>query len=106
MHAKEKEILTRFRDQVSQRVETNKVILFGSRARGDAGPQSDVDVVVILKNQPSDEEREYISDCAWEAGYPYGIVIVPIVFSEEEWEFGPERHSLLVKAVQAEGVSL
>ena len=106
MNPQEKEILKKFREKVAERFPSSQVILFGSRARGDAGPQSDADVVVILKNAPSEEDQEFISDSAWETGYPYGLVIVPVVFSLEEWESGPERFSLLVKAVQSEGVPL
>ena len=106
MNPQEKEILKEFREKVTERFPSSQVILFGSRARGDAGPQSDADVVVILKNAPSEEDEDFISDSAWETGYPYGLVIVPVVFSLEEWESGPERFSLLVKAVQTEGVPL
>jgi hypothetical protein len=31
-------------------------------------------------------------------------VLVPITFSREQWENGPERFSLLAQAVRAEGV--
>jgi predicted nucleotidyltransferase len=106
MIPQENEILKSFKKKISQRFPLSQVILFGSRARGDAGPQSDADVVVILKDAPSEEDREFISDSAWETGYPYGLVIVPVVFSLEEWESGPERFSLLVQAVQSEGVRL
>lgn len=106
MNPKDEEILKNFKEKISQKFPSSRVILFGSRARGDAGPQSDADVVVILKNSASEEDQEFISDSAWEAGYPYGLVIVPVVFSQEEWESGPERFSLLVKAVQTEGVPL
>jgi predicted nucleotidyltransferase len=106
MGPEEKEILKNFREKISKRFPAARVILFGSRARGDAGPQSDADVVVILKELPSEEDREFICDSAWETGYPYGLVIVPMVFSLEEWESGPERLSLLVQAVQLEGVPL
>jgi predicted nucleotidyltransferase len=106
MNPQEKEILKEFRKKVTERFPSSQVILFGSRARGDAGPQSDADVVVILKSTPSDEDQEYISDSAWETGYLYGLVIVPVVFSLEEWESGPERFSLLVQAVQSEGIPL
>ena len=106
MRSKEREILRNFRDKISQRFPGVQVILFGSRARGDADPQSDADVVVILKNSPSEADQDFISDSAWEAGYPYGLVIVPVVFGLEEWESGPERFSLLVQAVQLEGVPL
>ena len=106
MNQQDKKILNDFKEKISQRFPSSQVILFGSRARGDAGPQSDADVVVILKDTPSEEDQEFISDSAWEAGYPYGVVIVPVVFSREEWESGPERFSLLVQAVQTEGVPL
>ena len=49
--------------------------------------------------------REVISDCAWEAGFAQGVVVVPVAFSRQEWENGPERHSLLAQAVAAEGIA-
>jgi hypothetical protein len=42
--------------------------------------------------------------CAWEAGFEYGIIVVPVVFSKQEWEEGPERFSLLSQVVHAEGI--
>lgn len=45
-------ILTRFREEITglygDRIE--RVVLFGSRARGDARPDSDYDVLVFLKD--------------------------------------------------------
>jgi uncharacterized protein len=106
MGRQENEILRDFHEKISLRYPGSQIILFGSRARGDAGPQSDADVVVILRNPPSEADQEFISDAAWEAGYPYGLVIVPVVFGLDEWENGPERFSLLVQAVQSEGIRL
>jgi predicted nucleotidyltransferase len=44
-------ILQRFRDAVAELYgpTLDRVGLFGSRARGDAGPESDYDVAVFLK---------------------------------------------------------
>jgi len=106
MNATEKAVLDRFKTLLLKQVRLHKLILFGSRARGNADPYSDMDVVVVLDGPSDEEEKDYVSNCAWEAGFKHGIVLVPVVFSRNEWENGPERHSLLVQAVSAEGVNL
>lgn len=106
MTVEERVVLERFKAMVQKRVLLHKVILFGSRARGDAALESDMDVLVVTENPWDWETREYISQCAWEAGFDDCMLIVPVVFSREEWEEGPERSSLLTLAVQSEGVAI
>lgn len=106
MNTTEKVVLDRFKALLSKRVRVYRIILFGSRARGDADPQSDMDVAVILDGAADDQARDAVSDCAWEAGFDQAIVVVPVVFGREEWENGPERYSLLAQAVQAEGLEV
>ena len=69
------------------------MILFGSRARGDADQYSDMDIAVILNEPVEEKDVDYVSDCAWEAGFEYSTVVVPVVFTREEWENSPERSS-------------
>ena len=102
----EKIVLDRLKALLSERVGLHSLTLFGSRARGDADPDSDLDVLVVLDSQPTDRGRDLISDCAWEAGFEYGLVVVPVVFEKREWEEGPERYSLLSQAVHAEGIPI
>lgn len=102
----EKIILNAFKELLLKRGNLYKLILFGSRARGDANPQSDMDIVVVLNDSAKEEDFDYVSDSAWEAGFERGIVIVPVVFTRSEWEKGPERYSLLAQAVEAEGLPL
>jgi predicted nucleotidyltransferase len=106
LNAIEKKILDTFKLLVSKKVSVYQMVLFGSRARGDAHPYSDMDILVVLDKITDDNDIDYVSDCAWEAGFEQGIVIVPIVFTKDEWEKGPERYSLLAQAVEKEGVSL
>jgi predicted nucleotidyltransferase len=101
----EKNILDAFITLVREKIRIHRVVLFGSRARGDAEPDSDMDVLVII-DELTDEKEDYISECAWKAGFEYGIVLVPVVFSVDEWESGPERFSLLAEAIRSEGVYL
>ncbi len=106
MNEIERVVLDRFKALLFERLPIRSLTLFGSRARGDAEPDSDVDVLVVLDSEADESARDYVSDCAWEAGYGHGIVVVPVVFGREEWENGPERHSLLARAVEVEGVPL
>lgn len=106
MDAIEKTVLDRFNLLLLNRNNLYKLILFGSRARRNAELFSDMDVVVILEDSANEQDFDYGSDCAWEAGFEHGIVIVPVVFTRDEWENSPERYSLLVQTVETEGVQI
>jgi len=106
MNKTEKTVLDKFKALLVKRDILDRLILFGSRARGEASPYSDMDVVVIIANSSKEEDFDYVSDSAWAAGFEHGIVIVPVVFTKAEWENGPERYSLLAQAVKADGVQI
>ena len=61
MNKTEKIVLDRFKALLSDRIGLHSLILFGSRARGDADSDSDLDVLVVLDSQPTDSERDLIS---------------------------------------------
>lgn len=106
MNPIEQAVLEKFKALLQQRVRVHQVILFGSRARGDAHPDSDVDVVVIVDGDCDLDSREYIRYCAWEAGFDECLLVVPVIYTRDAWENSPVRFSLLVQAVKAEGVSV
>mgnify|MGYP001557840434 CR=1 FL=1 len=106
MNIIEKKVLDRFKLLLLKRNNLYKLILFGSRARGDAELYSDMDVVVIVEDTADEQDFDYVSDCAWEAGFEYGIVVVPVVFTRQEWENSPERYSLLARVVELEGMTI
>ena len=101
----EKNILETFITLMREKIIVHRVVLFGSRARGDADADSDMDVLVIV-DDATDLTEDFISLCAWEAGFENDIVLVPVVFSRNDWENGPERYSLLAEAIKSEGVYL
>jgi predicted nucleotidyltransferase len=99
-------ILRRLKAKVAERLPLSRLVLFGSRARGDNEPDSDMDVLVVLEGPVSRESEEYVRSCAWELSYENGVVIFPLVVARTEWEEGPTSASLLAVAVGTEGVEV
>ena len=88
---------------IEHNVPLYKTIVFGSRARGDAQPDSDLDVLVLV-DHITPALRKTISRCAWEVGFEAGVLIQAVVMTREEAEHGPEQSSLLMLAVREEGI--
>jgi UTP:GlnB (protein PII) uridylyltransferase len=79
-----------------------QTIVFGSRARGDAQPDSDLDILVLVEYL-TPAIRKSISDCAWEVGFDVDILLQTVVMTREQAEHGPEQSSLLMLAINEEG---
>jgi DNA polymerase sigma len=81
-----------------------RVWAFGSRARGNAEAESDLDTCVVLE-QWTETIRKEVSHIAWEVGFAQGVLISTIVFSREEFYEGPCSESPLVSTIRKEGVA-
>ena len=103
MKEKDLKIVERFKSLVLQRVKIHELRVFGSRARGDASEESDLDLLVVVDHLDHAIEK-YISDCAWEAGFPDNIIVMPIAVSIDILKNSPIRESVFIKNVYQEGV--
>ncbi len=96
-------ILGLFSARIRERYPHARIWLFGSRARGDAGEESDLDVCIVLTRVEEDTYR-WIRGVAWEVGFQHGRVITTILLDEEDFERGPMSESTLVDNIRREGV--
>ncbi len=103
MLKKELKIVETFKQLVTRRVKVHEVQVFGSRARGDATENSDLDVLVVV-DQLDHATEKYISDCAWEAGFPADIVIMPVAITLDTLKNSPLRESVFIRTVYREGI--
>lgn len=62
------------------------VVLFGSRARGDAKPESDIDVLVVVRDLPRRRWDRYegIPALGREVSEEFGDAVTPILLTPEE----------------------
>jgi antitoxin ChpS len=77
--------------------------VFGSRARGDFRPFSDLDVAVILAGEDvvSFEERKALADIAYDLLLDTGVEIQPWPIAEQDWiEPPPDEGGALVRAAK------
>ena len=79
-----------------------KVILFGSWARGDASRQSDLDLVVIKPTSASFVQRSV--DASVYIHWPRSVDI--FVYTPEEWQTMVDNGSSFAKNVVQEGIVL
>jgi predicted nucleotidyltransferase len=82
-----------------------KIILFGSRARGDARPDSDFDLLVIMRDLTPDETRR-VTLSLYRALRGAGVNAEPSVMSEEEFAETRSVVGGLAYPAEAEGVAL
>jgi uncharacterized protein len=97
-------VVERFAARVRDIAPDASIWVFGSRARGEAAPDSDLDMCVELANASS-ELRESIRSIAWEVGFEHDRVITTVVFSRSNFDFGPISASTLVANIRREGVA-
>lgn len=79
--------------------------LFGSKVRGDFVEDSDVDILIILKEKNL-ELREEIYDILFEIDPYYELKISPRIFSEYEYKMNERLHSPFVDRIKKEAVKL
>jgi predicted nucleotidyltransferase len=81
------------------------IYLFGSRARGNARPDSDYDVAVVLKDLPDFwAEKLRLADLAFDEMLARGIHVQAHPFGLDEWQ--SEHPEDLVLAAQRVAVEL
>jgi predicted nucleotidyltransferase len=82
-----------------------RVILFGSRARGEAEPDSDMDLLVVLTDV-NPEIRRTIHHLAAEVWLDYGIFLSTLVWSQDHWRNVEKLQTLLYQNICRDGLDL
>ena len=98
-----REYLARIRGRFPDRVLS--VILFGSKARGDADAESDIDLLVLVDAEDS-EFRSELWRIASDVSLEHNVVLSARVFAQTRWMSAQRTRLPLYRAIVADGVPL
>ena len=101
---KDEKISSKFAAEVRKKFPAAKIWAYGSRVRGDAAVESDLDVCVVV-DKLDDESDSAIMQIAWQIGFENDIMISTVTSSREEFEDGPCSESGLVQNILKYGIA-
>jgi predicted nucleotidyltransferase len=79
-----------------------QMLLYGSQARGDATPESDIDVLVVLQTVGDfDKEREQMMDIVVDLSLKYDVLVSAMLMPMERYRYGQGG---LLTNVRREGI--
>jgi len=100
------ELLHRCKRAIRQVVPDADVILYGSRARGDADKYSDYDILIIVNGQVNMALEKKIHENVYPLELETCEVLTLIVYSKQQWDSPLYRAMPFHKNVDLEGVVL
>lgn len=94
-------------ETIVRKVRPEKILLFGSQARGTATPASDVDIVVVEKKPfgPGRSRRQEMTRL-WKAVSRFDFPKDILVYSEKEFEYWSQSLNHVVGRAVREGRTL
>jgi predicted nucleotidyltransferase len=92
--------------KIREELSVSKIILFGSKARGEAEEYSDVDLLVLTKKAKTKEDREKLSDISADINVDYGVAMSCLYYNELDWERGHNINPLLKANIEKDGIEV
>jgi uncharacterized protein len=104
----ERAALTAFINHLRQRYGDGllRMVLFGSKARGDFDSESDLDVLVVMREQDDWRCRDEITDLTSRLPLDTGVNISALVRDETRYGWLATHHAPIYNSIQRDGVEL
>ena len=80
-----------------------RIILFGSKSRGDSSVYSDIDLLLITSQPLHWREEKAIVEALFDVGMKFDVIFSPLFASLEEWETGIFKQFPIYREIMEEG---
>ena len=104
--AEERAILSRCRDAVKGIDPLAEVILYGSRARGDAAPDSDYDLLIVADGPATLEREDVFRRSIYPIELETGAVLTVILVAKADWNSSLYDSMPFYRNIKREGIIL
>ena len=103
---KRPQIVEQIQRTIRQTAPTATTILYGSEARGDARPDSDIDLLILLDGTQRDlRQEDEIAGKLYDIELSSGIIISPMIMLRKQWENRPFKTPFYINVIN-EGIQL
>ena len=102
----EKKALIELKEKLSSIFKSVKIILFGSKARGDFDKESDIDILILLDCPITSKIEENVSEIAYEIELKYGVVFGKIIENTNYWNNSRNKCTPLYQSIEKEGFQI
>jgi hypothetical protein len=93
------DLVERYPDTIHQ------MVIYGSKARGDSHPDSDLDVLLIVRNEAGALRRS-LRRLGYDLAVAFNAVPSILAYTQEEWERRKQSGSPFREAVERDAVSV
>lgn len=101
-----KKLTDEIKEAVGRTTPGAQVILYGSRAREEAGADADFDLLVLLPEPVVPGVEEALDQALYDLELKWGVVLSTLIYDQKVWDYPLYRAMPLHQAVEREGILL
>ncbi|MEA2081259.1 MAG: nucleotidyltransferase domain-containing protein [Elusimicrobiota bacterium] len=106
LKANELKALREFKSRLLEKFSDAEITLYGSKARGDSTPESDIDLLILMERPVTNELEEAITKISYAIELKYDVVFGKLVKNRNFWNTSLANVMPIHRNIDREGIAL